>query len=404
MDCSTHTSELRRWQDDAYNAWERNSKRGIVKVITGAGKTYFALHCVRQIWRANSDIRVNVLVPSVALLEQWYDATMQHLNVSPDQIALYAGGMARLPASRLNVCVLNSARSRTDELNRSAQTFLVVDECHRAASPANSKALEGNHVATLGLSATPERSGDDLFETVLVPRLGPLIYEYSYDDAHSDNIVAPVSFTNVAISLSPLEYSRDRKQTKRILALMQTRDAGPEASEALRRAIFTRATSRKSASIRVPLAVRLVEESAYNKCLVFHEAVDAADRITDLLKARGHRAAAYHSRIGPAMREDNLEKFRRREFDILVACRALDEGIDVPAADVAVIASASQSTRQRIQRIGRVLRPAPGKHEAQIYTIYLRDVEEEQLFEESMKLGAAGRIRWMSVEDNATIA
>ena len=74
----------------------------------------------------------------------------------------------------------------------------------------------------------------------------------------------------------------------------------------------------------------------------------------------------------------------------MVTCRALDEGINVPETDVAIVASSTGSVRQRIQRLGRVLRPAPGKQRARIYTIYVSKPEEERLIKEAGKLTDTG--------------
>ena len=83
----------------------------------------------------------------------------------------------------MNLMVVNTARTYASKVPRRFDTMLIVDECHRAASKSNSLALNGNHKATLGISATPNREYDDLFNSVLVPALGPVIYEYKYDQA-----------------------------------------------------------------------------------------------------------------------------------------------------------------------------------------------------------------------------
>ena len=83
---------------------------------------------------------------------------------------------------------------------------------------------------------------------------------------------------------------------------------------------------------------------------------------------------------------------------MLVACRAIDEGFDFPRAQVAVIASGTKSIRQRIQRIGRVLRSAPDKEDAIIYTIYLNGLEEAALQEADSKLGDAFDIVWQRIK------
>ncbi len=88
--------------------------------------------------------------------------------------------------------------------------------------------------------------------------------------------------------------------------------------------------------------------------------------------------------------------FRRGMVDVLVTCRALDEGMNVPEAEVGIIASSTASTRQRIQRLGRVLRPAPGKDSAKIYTLFITDKEEQRLIDEVVTLSEVSSSEWMS--------
>jgi superfamily II DNA or RNA helicase len=99
--------------------------------------------------------------------------------------------------------------------------------------------------------------------------------------------------------------------------------------------------------------------------------------------------------MGAAIRRDNLRNFRDGLIDILVACRALDEGVDIPDAQCAVIASASASRRQRIQRLGRVLRTSKHKRLATVYTIYATDLEKQRLITEQGQLGDVAEVRWM---------
>ena len=79
---------------------------------------------------------------------------------------------------------------------------------------------------------------------------------------------------------------------------------------------------------------------------------------------------------------------------MLVSCRALDEGTNVPETSVAILSSSTASARQRIQRMGRVLRPAAGKSHATIYTVYATDPEEKRLAREAQELVEASSVSW----------
>jgi superfamily II DNA or RNA helicase len=79
--------------------------------------------------------------------------------------------------------------------------------------------------------------------------------------------------------------------------------------------------------------------------------------------------------IGRAERADALERFRRGELRALVSARVLNEGLDVPAADVAIVVSGTQGQREHVQRVGRILRPADGKR-ALVYELVVRGTSE----------------------------
>src|SRR5207249_4255699 len=51
----------------------------------------------------------------------------------------------------------------------------------------------------------------------------------------------------------------------------------------------------------------------------------------------------------------------------LVAVRCLDEGVDIPDADHALILASSRNPREFIQRRGRVLRTSPTKDSADVH-------------------------------------
>ena len=84
-------------------------------------------------------------------------------------------------------------------------------------------------------------------------------------------------------------------------------------------------------------------------------------------------------------RIENLKNYRKGEVDILVTCKALDEGLDVPDTNIGIIVAATSSVRQWIQRMGRILRRAPEKSYSEIYVIYVNELESEIFSQKEMK-------------------
>ncbi len=387
--------EPRTWQNEALRIWVATGRRGVVSVVTGGGKTLFAALCMLEVREALPGTIIVIVVPTQALLDQWYVSLLEDLSVPADEIGTYSGEGIPAQPRRVNLMVINTARGWAPRIAEHHPTFLIVDECHRIGSTVNALGLVGPHVATLGMSATPERDYDDAFEATVAPALGPLIYEYTYAHARRDEVVAPFDLVNVRIQLTAPEQERYDAYTRRLARLFSRQKRGDDVGEALRRSLRERAAVSARAAMRVPVAVRLADQHPRARVLIFHEHIQAADRIKALLIERGHQVVAYHSKLGGEMRRDNLRLFRRGLFDVLVSCRALDEGVNVPEATVAIIASSTASNRQRIQRLGRVLRPSSGKDRALIYTIFATEQEERRLLQEAETADSADSIRWI---------
>lgn len=390
---------LREWQRIALSRWLAAGSRGVAAVVTGGGKTVFAFACMAEMKRADPSIAFVIVVPTVALMDQWAVGLTEDLGVRAGDIAMIGGGRNSKGVKPINLMVINSARTAAPAVANLARTMLIVDECHRAASERNAEALAGEHAATLGLSATPQRDFDDLFHEVVEPRLGSTIYEYGYNEARMDGVIAPFALVNVRVEMDSEEQAEYDALTKRIVPAFRRRERGGDVDEMLESLLRQRARVSVRAHARLPMTVRLVEKHRLERAIVFHEDIKAANILCTTLLARRHRSAVYHSGLGAAVRQDNLRMFRAGEIDVLVTCRALDEGINVPDARIAVISASTASTRQRIQRLGRVLRPAPGKSSATVYTVFASDPEEARLRVEEADLEGAESIRWLREAD-----
>lgn len=388
------TRDLRDWQLEALTSWKKNGRRGIARVVTGGGKTVFAFQCIHDFLETYGSGVVAIVVPSVALQDQWYAELLAEMNVAPSEISLVGGGNQARQQRRFTIAVLNSARKAGWEA-MTDPALLIVDECHRAGSNQNRRAIEGSFGATLGLSATPEREYDDGFEEVLVPALGPIIYEYDYVRAHREGVISDFDLTNIEVPLTSAEEEEYGRLTQRVIRAHKRFEATGDDTQ-LRIALQKRASVTSNAVNRIPTAISIAHRFPGKRMVIFHESIDAANEIAAALIARGHHVALYHTKIGGPMRRDNLRLFREGIFQILVSCRALDEGINVPETEVGVIASSTASSRQRIQRLGRLLRPAPGKSSAQVFTLYATESEQKRLRAEATQLAGVSRIRWMA--------
>jgi superfamily II DNA or RNA helicase len=377
---------LRSWQAEALVAWRRAGNRGIVSVVTGGGKTVFALACIEDV-RSTTAL---IVVPTVALLEQWWEEAANFFGLELDEVHLVSlkGGMR---SGTINIAVLNTAARLATE-GRIRPCFLIVDECHKAASDSFRSVLQAPKVASLGLSATPERPYDDGLGETLVPALGPVIYQYSHRDALRDGVIVPFELVNVVFELEAETQDAYDKLTKAIGRSVKT--YGSDAQETIK-LLLRRARIMNLSLNRVRLACRLVASATGRRTLVFHEDIKACDLIHQILQSNGVSSGVYHSTLPVKKRAEMLSKFRRGDLKVLTTCRALDEGLNVPDVEVGIVAASTATRRQRIQRMGRILRPSPEKLGAVVYTLAATGPEVTRLREEAVGMEGVAKVTWV---------
>lgn len=205
-------------------------------------------------------------------------------------------------------------------------------------------------------------------------------------------MVTDFALSYVRVHFSSDEQDKYDKATKSLGIALAQGDEERAKQIAMRRSAIS-----KNAIARVTATIALMEKLRGKRMIIFHEDISMANLITSLLKDKNHRASAYHSKIGKDMRRDNLRMFKSGQIDVLVCCRALDEGIDVPEAECAVLVASTSSHRQRVQRLGRVLRTHENKELAQIYTVYVTDQEQDRLLSETEALSEVASFQWLEM-------
>ena len=375
----------RGWQIEALAEWERTNHRGIVSVVTGGGKTVFALSCIDRI----RPVATLIIVPTAALLEQWWEEAASYFDLALDEVNIVTGSL-RFRLGAINIAVINTAAKLALRMQEH-KYFLIVDECHKAASEQFRAVLQAKTFASLGLSATPERPYDEGLKDVLVPALGPVIFSYDYADALRDGVIVPFELRNIVFEMEEDRQAEYDKLSKAIARSISQHGAEAEKTIAL---FLKRARVLNLSLNRIKLALKLVAANQGRRTLIFHEDIEACDLIHRVLVDNGVRSGVYHSKMPLRAKAAILGQYRRGEIDVLVTCRALDEGFNVPETEVGIIAASTATRRQRIQRLGRVVRPAKGKIGALIYTLVATGPEIQRLMEEEERLEGVATVTW----------
>ena len=364
----------RAYQRAALEAWERAERRGVIVLPTGAGKTHVALMAIAAVAQ-----HALVLVPTLDLLEQWRRALIDQLGAPQEHVRTYGGGKQELGA--LTVMTYDSAAIHSRELNRFG--LIVFDEVHHLPAPSYRRAAEGAIApCRLGLSATPDRT--DGREVDLGRLVGPTVFERTPRQLRAH--LAAYREERIHVSLSPGElerYERARRTYKDFLRRRRLRITSPEdfqrwviwpsANDPEARAAMLAHREARALSFnaegKLATLRDLLARHSRDRVIVFAEFNRVVDHVsrTLLMPSITHRTPA-------AERQAVLERFRAGRYTKLVTGRVLNEGVDVPDANVAVVLSGTATRREYIQRLGRVLRPKAG--EAVLYELISDETDE----------------------------
>jgi superfamily II DNA or RNA helicase len=116
---------------------------------------------------------------------------------------------------------------------------------------------------------------------------------------------------------------------------------------------------------------------AAERLIIFAQTKEAAEKAVEILVEENFNAKVLDATMSIKDRKAVFSDFENGEEDIVSAPMLLDEGIDVPAADLAIILASSKSSRQMIQRMGRVLRKNGDGRLARVAIIYVKGTMED---------------------------
>jgi superfamily II DNA or RNA helicase len=349
--------ELRPYQRAALLAWELAERRGVVVLPTGSGKTRVALAAIESLGR-----RALCLVPTRVLVHQWVKALGEYYS---GPVGIWGDGQKEL--APITVATFEGAYRAMHELGRKFE-LVIIDEVHHFGATSRDAALEMSIAPyRLGLTATLP---SELARFRLESLVGEVVYELGIGDlagtflSDYEVIVLPVSLTpkeRLAYETERRTFSQFYKAFQRSrpdASFQEFVSAASQTSEG-RDALASWRRSRRLLSLTAAKSRRvgaLLDRHRDRKTLIFTSDNAAAYEI-----ARAHLVAPITCEIGRREREALLDAFREGKLRALVSARVLNEGIDVPDADVAIVVGGTQGEREHVQRVGRLLRPRDGK-------------------------------------------
>lgn len=396
---SSTREDLYPWQEDALRAWQQHDGTGVIEAVTGSGKTRIGLAAAeRHVARGG---KVAVIVPTQVLLEQW-DARIQQAMPGARIGRMGAGVFDTLESADVLVAIAASGHRYSLGLPSGCDGLLIADECHRYTSDNWRDVLEPDFDLRLGLTATYEApDGGNL--KVLDSYFGGVVYHYGYAEAVSQGVVAPFCVGLLAVPFTASEQDEYDELTgllraarKKLVALgappepysefikfvNQARDSGTREEGIAAGRYWKASTSRRDLLATAEGKSHAIESLARalggaSRSIFFTQTIGSAEAAASVLTDQGVRAAAVHSDLVSADRDALLGLFADGALDAVVAPRILDEGIDIPEADLGVILAASRRRRQMIQRMGRVIRRKEDGRAARFVIVFVEGTAED---------------------------
>jgi superfamily II DNA or RNA helicase len=349
----------RPYQSEALAAWRKANGRGVVVLPTGAGKTLVAHMAIDD--RKRSAI---VVTPTLDLVRQWHDGLRATFGCA---VGVIGGGDYDVQA--LTVTTYDSAYLHMEHLGNRFGT-VVFDECHHL--PGESYALGARFCLApfrLGLTATPERN--DGRDPILGELVGPIVYRKDIVELAGEYL-ADYETVRVRIDLAPderSEYESERAIYRQFLTDNGISMASPRGfsdfiirssrGEEGRRAFLAYRRQREiafTAPAKLDYVERLLHQHRRDRAIVFTQ-----DNATVYALSRRFLipAITHHTRVSE--RSAILRGFSEGQFTAIATSKVLNEGVDIPDANVAIVMSGSGSVREHVQRLGRILRKREGK-------------------------------------------
>lgn len=352
--------EPRPYQTEALEAWRVAQGRGVVVLPTGAGKTWLACLAIED--RRRSAI---VLAPTLDLVRQWYDVLRTTFG---RPVGVIGGG--EYDVQPLTVSTYDSAYLHMEHLG-DRFGLAVFDECHHLPGAAYALAARAAVAPfRLGLTATLERADGrhaDLDELV-----GPVVYRKDIVDLSGDYL-SSYETVRLTVDLSAEDraaYEAERGVYRDFLSTNGIRMSSPSGwsdfvirssrTEAGRRAMQAYRRQREiafAAPAKLDYLALLLDRHRADRVLLFTQ-----DNATAYLIARRFLVPVITHETKVRERSEILAGLADGAYGAVVTSKVLNEGVDIPSANVAVVISGSASVREHVQRLGRILRPQDGKH------------------------------------------
>jgi superfamily II DNA or RNA helicase len=422
------SSGARAYQIDAYQNWVKNGYKGIFAMATGTGKTITSLNCVLEEYRLSPDqsFRALILVPTITLVEQWEKEAKSFNFSSIIKISSKSEWERELAGlltyirfggsqSFILICTYASfyrQKFQSHFRRLPKDTILIADEGHNIASPKVLEVLPQVHLPKrIGLSATPKRIYDPTGTAAMEAFFNdnePYAYSFSMERAIDEGVLCHYKYFPHLVPLTPSELEEYVRISKKLMTFFDFKNGKFKESDMVEKLLLSRKrvihkSANKLQATKEILQQYFLENGDLKFTFVYvpegfataveeqwHEDEEELRLINQYSLAIGNiHPNIIISQFTSATKDKNevLKQFQRGDLHVLTSMKCLDEGVDLPRAELAVFCSSTGNPRQFIQRRGRILRKHPDKHLAVIHDlIAVPDFEGMEMDEETFQM------------------
>lgn len=333
--------------------------RGVIKMSTGSGKTLTIAMLVAEL-----NVQTVVYVIGIELLYQ-----MKKTIEAAFGIEVGVVGDGKCDIKPVTICTIWSAaaafgekakvfdndttkdnkkatkenKERIREMVREAK-LVIIDECQYVSSASaqlvSKRSLSARHFFCY--SATPWR--DDNSDLLIEAVGGPVIFDMPTSKLVDMGYLVPAEFHFLDMPTMQAPGKSYQKIYDNYIVYNEKRNNK-----------LVRATLKTVEKGRVPLA--LVVKVKHGEIL--------GEMFSKYL-----RVAMLDGRNTTKTRLKTIEEMKEGKYDVLIASKIFDQGVDIPQLDTLIPAGSGKSSARALQRVGRVLRPYEGKEKALILESY----------------------------------
>ena len=388
---SKNVIKLRDYQEEAIQCWIDNDCHGFYVMATGTGKTWTAIYSAKYLIDKERVLTV-ITAPYKHLIKQWGEDLVKvfpHATIifisseNPSWEALLRKEIITLRYNQQSQLIVistiasfNMKRFRDAIDTHQGKKLLIVDEAHRFTH--RPEDLKKQYQYMLGLSATPYRGKSSESGKELMAFFGGQVYNLPIEKALKMKCLVPYDYHPIFVSCSEEEENKFAKLTQKITTCFNAQGVciNPDLLVTLLRSRLRVIAMAESKLAK--LDSFLQEHDHLGHFVVYcgdgkmYE--DNSEKrhiqiVQELLREHGYSCAQFTAQETMNERMKLISAFDAGIFSALAAIRCLDEGINIPSIESAMILASNDDYREFVQRRGRILRKHSNKDHADIYDL-----------------------------------